>query len=288
MKKFLLAGMVAMATMSVFAQTYKPALKLEAGKKYNVTVVSKATNTQEAMGQKMEVPMENNNYQLVEIQSATDKGYKAAATIKRIVFSTNMMGQDMAYDSDKKADRDGKLGESFNKQVNKTVAFEVANNGKIIEGSVVKPKEEESAEGDMMATMLKSMGMSDNATPIFDLFSDDKEMKVGDTFTETKNIATDKSEGKNVTVYTLTGIKDGVATFTFAGTGNLEMKLSMQGMDMVNTTNNKTSGEMLVDMTTGMLIKKTITNEATGKVEVQGMEIPITSSGTTTITVTAG
>jgi len=284
MKKFFSVGLAAIITLASYAQTYKPALNLTSGKKYAVSVVTKGNTTQEAMGQKMEMPIESANYQVLDIQSATDKGYKASATTSRITFFMSMMGQDMNYDSDKKADRDGKLGESFNKQVGVVTTFEVDKDGKIIESTVVKSKKNDE-EQDMMAGMMSSMGMSDAATPAFNLFPENKEMKVGDTYTEAKSDTKD-GESKSSTVYTLTGIKDGVASFSFTGTGSLSKTMTTQGMEMVTSNTNNIKGEMTVDVATGLLIKKTYTIESTGKVEVQSTEIPTTSSMVITVTVT--
>jgi Family of unknown function (DUF6263) len=283
MKKFLVVGLVAFASLAAQAQTYMPALNLAAGKKYAISVSTKGSTTQEAMGQKMEMPLESVNYQVLDIKAATGKGYQASSTTSRITFAMSMMGQDMSYDSDKKEDRDGKLGEGLNKQVGVTTSFEVAKDGKIIESTVVKPKTDDESQ-DMMAGIMSSMGVSEAATPVFNLFSEVKEMKVGDSFTEAKTIDKD-GEGKNSTVYTFTSLKDGVATFTFSGTGNLDKKMTVQGMEMMSSTTNTVTGEMTVDVATGLLIKKTFKVETTGKIEVQNNEIPTTSSMVITITV---
>lgn len=283
MKKFLVVGLVAFASFAAQAQTYMPALNLAAGKKYAVSVSTKGNTTQEAMGQKMEMPMESVSYQVLDIKSATDKGYQAASTTSRMTFSMSMMGQDMSYDSDKKEDRDGKLGESLNKQVGVTTTFEVGKDGKIIESTIKKPKSDDESQ-DMMAGVMSSMGMSEAATPVFNLFSEVKEMKVGDSFTETKTVDKD-GQGKNTTVYTFSSLKDGIATFTFSGTGNLDKTMTTQGMEMVSSTTNTVTGEMTVDVATGLLLKKTFKIETTGKIEVQNTEIPITSSMVITINV---
>jgi hypothetical protein len=284
MKKFLLMGCAALAMFTAAAQTYKPALQLTAGKKYNVTVSIKGSTSQEAMGQKMEMPMESVTYQLLDIKGATDNAYQAANTTSRLTMSMSMMGQDMSYDSDKKADRDGKLGEGLNKLVGKTTTFDVNKEGTIIEKSIAKPKSDEEGGQDMIGAMMSSMGMSDAPSPVFNLFAEVKDMKAGETYTETKD--TDKEgDGKTVTVYTFTGIKDGAAMFTFTGNGTLEKKMTMQGMEMMVNTTTKTSGEMSVDTATGLLIKKTVNMESTGKIEVQGTEVPTTSNMVTTIVV---
>ena len=288
MKKNVLVLIAVAAGFAVTAQTFKPAVKLEAGKKYYVNTVTKANMTQEAMGQTMEIPIETSAYQLLEIKAAVADGYQSASTTQRLVFSANVMGQEMNYDSDKKEDRDGKMGETMNNMVGKPTTFTVGMNGKVIEKTVVKPdapKEAEGGEGDMMTGMMSNMGLAQaGASPAFNLFPDTKEMKIGDTFVE--SVSNDKDgKTKTTTTYKLAAIKDGIAEFEFSGNGSIEKKMESQGMEMNVVSATKLSGLMLVDITTGLLSKKTTTTETTGNIEVSGMQIPITGKATTTVEV---
>ncbi len=288
MKKNVLVLMAVAAGFAVTAQTFKPAVKLEAGKKYYVNTVTKANMTQEAMGQMMEIPIETSAYQLLEIKAAVADGYQSASTTQRLVFSANVMGQEMNYDSDKKEDRDGKMGETMNNMVGKPTTFTVGMNGKVIEKTVVKPdapKEAEGGEGDMMTGMMSNMGLEQaGASPAFNLFPDTKEMKIGDTFVESVSNNKD-GKTKTTTTYKLAAIKDGIAEFEFTGNGSIEKKMESQGMEMNVVSATKLSGLMLVDITTGLLSKKTTTTETTGNIEVSGMQIPITGKATTTVEV---
>lgn len=288
MKKNVLVLIAVAAGFAVTAQTFKPAVKLEAGKKYYVNTVTKANMTQEAMGQTMEIPIETSAYQLLEIKAAAADGYQSASTTQRLVFSANVMGQEMNYDSDKKEDRDGKMGETMNNMVGKPTTFTVGMDGKVIEKTVVKPdvpKEAEGGEGDMMTGMMSNMGLAQaGASPAFNLFPDTKEMKIGDTFVE--SVSNDKDgKTKTTTTYKLAAIKDGIAEFEFIGNGSIEKKMESQGMEMNVVSATKLSGLMLVDITTGLLSKKTTTTETTGNIEVSGMQIPITGKATTTVEV---
>jgi Family of unknown function (DUF6263) len=288
MKKNVLVLMAVAAGFAATAQTFKPAVKLEAGKKYNVNTVTKANMTQEAMGQTMEIPIETSAYQLLEIKAAGNEGYQSASTTQRLVFSANVMGQDMNYDSDKKEDREGKMGATMNSMVGKPTTFTVGMDGKVIEKTVVKPdapKDAEGGEGDMMTGMMSNMGLAQaGASPAFNLFPDNKEMKIGDTFVE--SVSNDKDgKTKTTTTYKLAAIKDGIAEFEFTGTGSIEKTMETQGMQMNIVSATKLSGMMLVDIATGLLSKKTTITETTGNIEVSGMQIPITGKATTTVEV---
>jgi Family of unknown function (DUF6263) len=287
MKKNVLVLMAVVAGFAATAQTFKPAVKLEAGKKFSVNTITKANMTQEAMGQTMEIPIENAVYQLLEIKAAGAEGYQSASTTQRMVFSASVMGQEMSYDSDKKEDREGKMGQSMNGMVGKSTTFTVGADGKIIEKTIVKPAEEktEVSEGDMMTGMMKNMGLGDiSVSPAFNLFPDNKEMKIGDSFVESVNSDKD-GKVKTATTYKLTEIKNGVALFDFTGAGSIEKAMEAQGMQMNVVSTTKITGTMLVDVATGLLSKKTTVTETTGNIEVSGMQIPISGKATTTVEV---
>lgn len=288
MKKLILGSVMGLLTVAVTAQSYKPAVKLEAGKRYAVNSTMKGLMTQEAMGQTMEIPIENNTYSTMEIKAADANGYKAITTADRLVFFMSMMGQDMRYDSDKKEDRDGKMGETMNNLVNVTTSFSVDNDGKVVPGSLIKSAaKEQSGVDDMMSSMMNGMGgQQGGATSAFNLFPSATELKIGDSFTDSSSVNNEK-EGKVKTTnqYKLVEVKDGIAKFDINGTTSVERKAEMQGMELVVITSAKNTGTMLVNTTTGLLEKRTIIIETTGNVEAQGMQIPITGKMTVETTV---
>jgi Family of unknown function (DUF6263) len=290
MKKTILSALAIAFTLGLSAQSYTPAVKLNAGKKYTITSTTKGNMSQEVMGQTMEIPIDGVNTATLTVKAATDKGYDAAFVTDRIQFSMNAMGQEVNYDSDKKEDREGKMGDQMNKLVGAETTFTVDASGNIIKETIVKPKEEKKADDgpDMMASMMSNMGMNSASTcPAFNLFVTNKEIKIGDSFVDSSTVSDKDGKTKSSTTYVLKEVKDGKATFTLSGQIAVEKKMEMQGMEMSTTTNSKSSGDMLVDSATGLLISKSIVIETTGNVEVQGMTIPITGKTTSTIVVAA-
>ena len=59
--------------------------------------------------------------------------------------------------------------------------------------------------------------------------------------------------------------------------------MDMQGMQATINTSTAISGEMQVDVNTGLLIKKTVNMAVKGNTEIAGMQIP--QSGNTVVTV---
>jgi hypothetical protein len=290
MKKIFISALAIGFSLSLSAQSYTPAVKLEAGKKYSVITATKGNMTQEAMGQTIEIPLEGTNNATLTIKAKSDKGYESSSITDRVQFSMNAMGQEMSYDSDKKEDREGKMGEQLNKLVGSETSFTVDASGNIIKESIIKPTEEKKEDDapDMMAGIMSQMGInSANTCPAFNLFVSNKEIKIGDSFVDSSSTSDKDGTTKSSTTYTLKEIKDGKATLTLAGKIAVDKKMEMQGMEMSTTTSSKTSGDMIVDVATGLLVSKTVVIETTGNIEVQGMSIPTSGKITSVISVSA-
>ena len=289
MKKFFISSLALTLTLGLAAQSYTPAVKLEAGKQYTVTTITKSNMTQEAMGQTMEIPIDATNKATLTIKAASDKGYESTYITDRVQFAANMMGQDMNYDSDKKDDKDSPMGKTMNKLVGKETSFVVNGAGNIIKETIVKQTQEKSdEEGPDMMTGMMGMGMSEASTcPVFNLFVNNTELKIGDSFVDSSTVNDKDGSTKTSTTYILKEIKDGKSIFTLNGQVAISKKMEMQGMEMTTTTASKSTGDMIVDVATGLLVSKSIVTETTGNVDVQGMSIPITGKTTSIITVSA-
>ena len=289
MKKFFISSLALTLTLGLAAQSYTPAVKLEAGKQYTVTTITKSNMTQEAMGQTMEIPIDATNKATLTIKAASDKGYESTYITDRVQFAANMMGQDMNYDSDKKDDKDGPMGKTMNKLVGKETSFVVNGAGNIIKETIVKQTQEKSdEEGPDMMTGMMGIGMSEASTcPVFNLFVNNTELKIGDSFVDSSTVNDKDGSTKTSTTYILKEIKNGKSIFTLNGQVAISKKMEMQGMEITTTTASKSTGDMIVDVATGLLVSKSIVTETTGNVDVQGMSIPITGKTTSIITVSA-
>ena len=289
MKKFFISSLALTLTLGLAAQSYTPAVKLEAGKQYTVTTITKSNMTQEAMGQTMEIPIDATNKATLTIKELSNKGYESTYITDRVQFAANMMGQDMNYDSDKKDDKDGPMGKTMNKLVGKETSFVVNGAGNIIKETIVKQTQEKSdEEGPDMMTGMMGIGMSEASTcPVFNLFVNNTELKIGDSFVDSSTVNDKDGSTKTSTTYILKEIKNGKSIFTLNGQVAISKKMEMQGMEMTTTTASKSTGDMIVDVATGLLVSKSIVTETTGNVDVQGMSIPITGKTTSIITVSA-
>jgi hypothetical protein len=284
MKQFFLSFLIFSAGAAA-AQSYKPVVKITAGEKFTVTTSTKGSISQEAMGQTIDIPLDYTLTDLLEVKNAANNNYDLTATTSRIAYSMNIMGQDMNYDSDKAEDRNSAAGKSASGYLNKATDFKVNSFGKIIEGSIKKQSPEKpAAENDMISGMLNLGGEADPSQAV-NLFVTDAAINIGDSFVIKNNAADGKA--KKTATYTLTEIKDGIAKFSIRGTDSLTTEMETQGMQIVSNNFSTSTGEMLVNTATGMLVKKTLHLIISGSAEVAGMSIPISGSNTVVINVTA-
>jgi hypothetical protein len=283
MKPFFFAVLF-FSAVTVKAQSYKPVLKIAAGEKFTITTSTKGIVSQEAMGQTIEIPLENTLINLLEVKTAADNSYELTSTTSRIAYSMNMMGQDMNYDSDKPEDRNSAAGKAVSGYLNKAIDFRVNSFGKIIEGSIKKQSPEKPApETDMISSML-NLGDETDPSQAVNLFDTDAAINIGDSFVIKNNSADGKI--KKTATYTLTEIKDGIAKFSISGTDSVTTEMETQGMQIVSNNFSKSTGEMMVNTATGILVKKTLNLIISGSADVAGMSIPISGSNTIVINVT--
>lgn len=285
MKKIFLAAAV-LISLQGLAQNFTPRVKLTPGKKYRVINISKGSMVQEAMGQSMEIPMELSNYCELVVKSPTDAGgYRLSNSINRMVIFISLMGQEMSYDSDKKEDRDSDMGKSLNGLLNQTTTFDINSFGRVIESSVVKPAAP-NTDIDMANPLLKMLGVGADlggASAAVNIFAADATLQPGQSYTDTSGSDAAEKISSSFT-YTLTGVQDGIASFTISGKTTLAKELDMQGMQATVNTSTTITGDMQVNAATGLLIKKTVNMAVKGNTEMAGMQIP--QSGNTVVTVT--
>jgi hypothetical protein len=281
MKKMLFSALALATSMAVVAQAFTPALKVTIGKKYEAVTTIQGSMNQEAMGQSIEIPYDSRMENIILITATDKNGSAASATLNKMRASINMMGQEMGYDSEK-GDNAGPLADQFSPYIGKTTTFKLDVAGNVVPGSVVAPEvtKTEGTDGDMMASLAKSIfgQIVGIVPPVFDLLPPDaKNMSIGQSVTRNKEEGT---QFRSNMVYVLTEIKDGKARFSLTGMMVMETKNEIQGMTMSSTSSNKETGEMWVDIATGMLISQKTTIETTGTAEVMGTQMPI--KGTTT------
>lgn len=265
------------------AQTFKPELKIKAGQKFTVISNTKGSMSQEVMGQSIEIPIDVTVTNILEVKKMAGDSYDLTNTVSRMILSMSAMGQDINYDSDKAEDRNSDAGRDLNTLVNNPTDFKVNSFGKIVEGSVKKQSPEKPEPGGNPLTGMININDEKEPSQAVNLFDSGAPINIGDSFV-VKNNSTDGKIKKSLT-YTLVEIKNGIAKFSINAIDSIVNEMEMQGMQMTSNNTTKSTGEMLVNTTTGILIKKSINQVISGNIEAMGMTIPVSGNNTITISV---
>jgi hypothetical protein len=238
--------------------------------KINTDRVLKMTTTMTMSGEQMgnEYSSDIITTSTLKITGADDKNYKATSTVTRMTMKSNAMGQDINFDSDKKEDMDGQIGQMVGKNVNQPTEVLISKET----GDQKKVEEKEDGGMGMMGADGDKGGSA--------FFYVDPSKKVGDKWTTT----TDADGIKTTKNYILKSITGNVAIIDldFSSKGNTTKEAMGQSMDMTIDTKGKSSIE--VDINTGIVKKQIADVDNNMVMEVMGQSMPmVTKIKSTTI-----
>ena len=269
MKQYLLASCLLLSAAANAQKSTSPALK----KGQELTIVTANKMTIDMM-----MPMINNStttYKL-KVLEVDAKNYTVTNTVTRLLVDGSVMGQTIAFDSDKKEDRESENGKQFGAALNKTDTFLI--DIRTGEGKDLSP--EKNADGNpgdgLQGMMTGAMQNSGAATASSIFFVIPGEIKAGTTWTDSST-----AEGiKTINTYKIDKIDNGVATISSAGSadGNSSMEAEGQSMEMKMKT--VTTGTLTVDIKTNLVKKRSNNANIEGSMEVSGQAIPFTSKTT--------
>jgi hypothetical protein len=266
--QFIKSGLLVLSlgtAMTAMAQPVK--IGVQSGQKYKVENTVKVNSSAEVMGQTMENNVDTKNTTLYEIKGNGQEGISLQSTITTMTVTASAMGQEMSFDSEKK-DNSGPMADMLAPRINKPRSITLDTKGTIVKQDEI----EESGQGAMM-------GLGDANTTTTDLFIPalvDRELKVGDSFTDVGTVKKEKYNSRDSGTYKITAIENGVASISYTGTQVIVATIEQMGMEMTTNSNNTVKAEMQVDVTTGLVLAKATVIESTVSIDAAGMTIPAT------------
>lgn len=264
-------------TMVLVAQTPGSRIVLSRGQKILVTTTV-FINTNMAPG--MEATSSSTSENSLEVKQATDKFYILNSILTKLKLNAEMPGNSTAYDSEKKGDNDSEIGKSLSEKLNKVTEITIDNaTGKALNTIKSDPKIGMD-ESNPMQSMMQMFGdnSSDEAivSGAFQLIPQGK--KVGDSWSDSVN----EKNMKVMRNYTFRSREDSGAMVqlrtTIESTGTMEA----MGMNMDVNTITQTTSDILVDIATGIVKRKTTDANITGSFQLMGQSVPISAKATTT------
>ncbi len=269
MKQILLAICVFFAG-SAMAQTPK-AISLKKGQEINVTTAA-SSNTDIGMGMTMTNSTTVQNKLVVIGEDASN--FIVTNTTTKMKVAMEAMGQSQNYDSDKPEDKDSEVGKSLGAQINVADTFLVDKKTGL---ATATNKAEDEKNSNRAAIMGQGNSGKQTTEDAFMIIPANK--KTGESW-ETS------ASNKGITikkVYTLKSIDKNMATITAKETVDGTTEQEIQGMSANVTTNSKSDVEIVADINTGLVSKRTVVADVNATIDFNGQSNPISSKSTTTV-----
>ena len=274
LRKISLLAVAAIFTYSATIAQANNSLMLKKGQKYMVENKTNTYSTTEVQGQAMEVTVDATTTYEVEVSDTKDNNYNLSNTIKNVKMEMSQMGQQISFDSDKKADLDGPIGSAMKDYINIPQKIVISNQGDIVNNAADNSDKPATPFGDISAGGFGA-SLTFHAMP--------KDLKVGQTWKDSSN----EGGTKKNTTYTVKAINGNLATLTLAGDMDVNAKMENMGMEMTTKAKGTFTGEEVVDVKTGVIQSQTVVVNSDGNIEVMGQELPTSSKVTSTTTVKA-
>lgn len=279
MKKFLLFVSITCMAHLLQAQNLQPwKLQLGAGTTYTITSDMQTNLTQNMMGQEMKIGSGITTTAQLQVVAVAATGFNVAQTTNRMQMlmkmNTPMGEQDMTFDSDKKEDREGEIGQRLGTLIGATMEAFIAPDAKV---TITKPLELDEALN------IPGMGTGANDSlalrSIF-LLPPPKALQVGDSWKESSNTESMKSD----ITYRYLRSEGGIAHFQYEQSVTTNQTISTNGMEVQTSQTVTGTGTVQVELASGLVLQRNFEGKLSGKSEVMGMEIP--QEGTQKITQT--
>ncbi len=270
---------------SAYSQTTPVKLKFVQGQRLAITMDTKTTITQEAMGQTIDFNVNATGVHTFTATNVTGDNTTLHHEVKKIMFSFDGMGQKTSFNSDNDKDMKGPMGKPVTEMKEKPYDMVIDTIGTVM---MAFPEKIEIGVTDSRMAMISNLmkEVLDIVQPplkgngSFFKILPGKELSKGDVWTDSS-----KHDASKINLaYSVAGITDSTVLIDFAGSSVSVTKAEMMGNETTTTLNNTSTGKIILDKATG-IIKEKITNiVSTGNTETSFGTLPVTAKSTITIT----
>jgi hypothetical protein len=267
------------------------------GETYTYRFGNKMLMTQSLMGQEMQIS--TTIYMTVDmnIKEKNDNEIVLEYLYRQIALnsSTPMLPMmSINFDSSTGEGTETPFGQLFGGIVGNSVTVTLCRNGSVksVSGfdavsesimsnaAVVDPVTQE-----MLNSFLQSFNedaIKQQFKHAFGLFSQE-ELNIGDSRTFSIPLSMNGMDSETETIYTLVAVRDGVAFFDVTATSAMQPDANNE-LNMTGEMLGEFTGDMQVDVETGMVISSSLIGDTTGRLSVQGMEVSSEINSQSTIT----
>jgi len=270
MAKRIFLSIAMIATVAIAGHAQK--IAVTKGQKLETLTTTKMT--MEMMGQN--INNESGATTDIEVKDVNAEGFLFSSIIKRMTTKVSGMGQDISFDSDKKEDMDGQIGQAVKDQINVQQEIQVDQKGKVISTTASSDKKTGG-----MADMMSITGDVTKGQPYPILIQlPAKTVKPGDTWVDSSGTT---ATIKTVTTYTLKQINADGALVSFTGTLAKNGTIEQNGMEIQMDMSGTTKGEAVYEAGTGLLKTSSTVSDIKGTLGIMGQNAPLSATVTANV-----
>jgi len=254
----------------------KLAFNLKPGTKYLYSIEN---NQNINMGMEMQQNMLMEY--IYDITSAEGHNRKMSVTLDHIKIDGKMMGQNMSYDSKDPNSATNNPLAAAGSSIGKSFSVTVSPGGEIIKvegfGDLMK---EADPQGQGMPQQLNDSTIKKMMGATLDMFPG-KPVKIGESWIKNTTMDVQPFSMAMEIKYTLKSVADGKANIDVSTSikvnpaGQADPRMKDVKIDLSGTQ----SGTVIVEIESGQLLSGDIKQSITGKINTQGMEVPMTVTG---------
>jgi len=246
------------------AQTLQPwKIQLPKGETYSIKLSLKSRIDQQVMGQDMKVVNDVTTVTHFRVVSVTEKGHVVEQSTKGMKMDMEMMGQTVAYDSENKEDETTAIGERMKPLLGATMEAVIGFDGSV---TVTRPLD----LGDLPSGSMGPAGNDSAMIRNYFLKPPTIALTSGQSWSEVEV----NGDNRSSTKFTYLKSEGGFAWFSFESEINTVQTLTNSGMEVLTTMQTKGTGQLKVELSTGIVVERTFDGKLNGKSEVMAMEIP--------------
>jgi len=252
-------------------------IKLANGQKI---LIESSNDIQASLTMGMELTSSSATVNSLEVKNTSPNNYTIGNALTKMKVNMNMMGQSNTYNSDNKQGNNEEMAKIFDEKMNKQIDVLVDNKtGTTITEKKKVKKANEIEDGDPTAGLMKMFADNSDEAIVAGAFEVVPAGKsVGDSWADT----TSGKDMKMIRTNTLKSINgnEGVIQSVIVSTGT--NKLNFQEMEFEVKSETKSNVEIVMDITTGLVKKRTNVADITGSIQMMGQDMPISAKATTT------
>ena len=274
MKRIYISFVCLAVSVSAFSQA---SLKLVNGQKI---IIESNTDIQASLTMGMELTSSSATVNALEVKNSTTNNYNISNALTKMKVSMNMMGQSNSYNSDNKEGNNEEMAKIFDEKMNKQVDVLVDNKtgAAIIEKKKVK-KADDTDDADPTAGLMKMFADNSDEAIVAGAFEIvPKGKSIGDSWADT----TSAKDMKMIRTNTLKSINGNEAVIQSVIVSTGTNKLNFQEMEFEVKSETKTNGDIVMDISTGLVKKRTSIADITGSIQMMGQDMPISAKATIT------